>query len=92
MKRFLAYRNIITKKLPYSRYTDIEANIDQKRENDRVTLLSLIRLSAIQTNFLTLILVGFLGIRFEVGSGMGGKITTMSKNCYNYDRNFKFGT
>ena len=28
---FSTHRNIITKKLPYSRYTDFEANIDQKK-------------------------------------------------------------
>ena len=37
---------------------------------------------------LTLIWVGFLGVCFEVG----GKITPLYKTCWNYARNFKFGT
>ena len=43
---------------------------------------------------LTLIWVGFLGVRFEVeGRGRaGGKTTPLSKTRENYARNFKFGT
>ena len=45
--------------------------------------------------FLTLIWVGFLGVRFEV-QGVGVKLNPpsppLSKTCQNYARNFKFDT
>ena len=40
---------------------------------------------------LTLIWVGLLEVRFEVGGG-GVKLPQLCKTCYNYARNFKFGT
>ena len=42
---------------------------------------------------LTLIWVGFLGVRFEVGEVGGVKLPhPSSKTCENYARNFKFDT
>ena len=40
----------------------------------------------------TLIWVGFLRVRFEMGEGGGGKITSRSKTRQSHARNWKFGT
>ena len=44
----------------------------------------------LKESILTLIWVGFLGVRFEVRGGVD-KFTPLSKTCKNSVRNFKFG-
>ena len=41
---------------------------------------------------LILILVGFLGVRFEVGRRLLSVFNSLSKTSWNYARNLKFGT